>query len=398
MSLSQKRTICWVLIAGLLPVKEAAPEPGIVNARQHLNLRLTGGLKSRTSSSRLTLTRPAKHHWAHLNQGRVVRSGSSNLGNNDKCSNSIENPKQTLEYNRRQPHHIYRSSTATGTTAGRSAADKLKTMMARRVFLGGVFLGGGSVVGSRAAMSRPKQDHPSKDDVESLFSASYEWDSDLADPSGEDMARLDETDDQNFYDSPKFTEHIDKVAVGALTKFQIDRIQRLANKLSKSEAQVDILDTCSSWVSHLGDIRRDTVVGVGMNMEELKANPVLTDRLFQDFNKNTKLPFPDGSFDAVLCQLSIDYLTSPVQFIKEAFRVLRPGGELIITFSNRLFFSKAVALWTGKSDLEHLEQVGSYMHFSEADLEKIRAYDILPNSMKSGGDPLYAVVGSKSIA
>ena len=37
--------------------------------------------------------------------------------------------------------------------------------------------------------------------------------------------------------------------------------------------------------------------------------------------------------------------------------------EVAFVFSNRLFFSKAVALWTGKDDLEHVYTVGSYVHY-----------------------------------
>jgi hypothetical protein len=44
-------------------------------------------------------------------------------------------------------------------------------------------------------------------------------------------------------------------------------------------------------------------------------------------------------------------------------RVLKPGGKVHIIFSNRLFLSKAVALWTGADDIDHAFTVGSYLHF-----------------------------------
>lgn len=62
----------------------------------------------------------------------------------------------------------------------------------------------------------------------------------------------------------------------------------------------------------------------------------------QDLNRRPKpLPFADGSFDAVVCSLTIDYLTKPVTVTQELARLLRPGGLLAITFSNRLFITKA---------------------------------------------------------
>lgn len=49
----------------------------------------------------------------------------------------------------------------------------------------------------------------------------------------------------------------------------------------------------------------------------------------------------------------MNYSTFPCSFF----------SEVAFVFSNRLFFSKAVALWTGKDDLEHVYTVGSYVHY-----------------------------------
>eukprot|EP00467_Chlorarachnion_reptans_P013479 CAMPEP_0114515242 /NCGR_PEP_ID=MMETSP0109-20121206/16620_1 /TAXON_ID=29199 /ORGANISM="Chlorarachnion reptans, Strain CCCM449" /LENGTH=218 /DNA_ID=CAMNT_0001695411 /DNA_START=427 /DNA_END=1083 /DNA_ORIENTATION=- len=211
-------------------------------------------------------------------------------------------------------------------------------------------------MGTHMAKAGVRRDHPTKEEVSSLFKPSYQWDEDYP-FSPEDMERLDETDDTLFYDEPKLVEHIDEAAVLGLTRFHETRLNSIAKRLGKPSDQLTVLDTCSSWVSHLGDAPPRKVVGLGMNKEELKLNPCLSERVVKDLNKDSSLPFESNSFDVVLCQLSIDYLTQPVAFSKEAFRVLRPGGEFIVTFSNRLFFSKAIAGWTGKSDLDHLETV-----------------------------------------
>jgi len=47
-----------------------------------------------------------------------------------------------------------------------------------------------------------------------------------------------------------------------------------------------------------------------------------------------KLPFPDESFDRVLCESSIDHLADPGLGIREMTRVLRPDGRLIIGVVN----------------------------------------------------------------
>jgi SAM-dependent methyltransferase len=111
-----------------------------------------------------------------------------------------------------------------------------------------------------------------------------------------------------------------------------------------------------------------------------------------------------------LCQLSIDYLTKPLQVCREVLRVLRPGGTVHILFSNRLFLSKAVALWTGADDVDHAFTVVSYLHFccdrsrgargTNSKFENIHAKDLSRrgNDKRIRGDPLFVVTAVKSAA
>ncbi len=43
------------------------------------------------------------------------------------------------------------------------------------------------------------------------------------------------------------------------------------------------------------------------------------------------LPFPDASFDAVLCTEVIEHIPDPTESIREMHRVLKPGGLLLVT-------------------------------------------------------------------
>ena len=105
----------------------------------------------------------------------------------------------------------------------------------------------------------------------------------------------------------------------------------------------------SSWISHFRTPPAE-LVALGMNTTELAANPAATRWLVHDLNADPVLPFPDGDFDAVTCCVSVDYLTRPVEVVREVARVLRPGGPFVVTFSNRCFPTKAVHGWLATDD------------------------------------------------
>ena len=74
---------------------------------------------------------------------------------------------------------------------------------------------------------------------------------------------------------------------------------------------------------------------MGMNADELKANPILNEFTVQDLNKNATLPFDDDSFDCITNTVSVDYLSKPLEVFREMHRILKPGGQAIMSFSNR---------------------------------------------------------------
>src|SRR5215472_14653047 len=160
--------------------------------------------------------------------------------------------------------------------------------------------------------------------------------------------KLDGEADELFYAPPRLVCHIDDAAIAALTEFY----------RAVLPAGGVLLDLMSSWVSHLPpDIGYAEVIGHGMNAAELAANPRLSWWFVQNLNRGTKLPLADASVDAAMICVSVQYLEQPVAVLREVARVLRPGGPVVISYSNRCFWTKAVAIWRGLDDEGHARLV-----------------------------------------
>jgi len=206
--------------------------------------------------------------------------------------------------------------------------------------------------------------------------------------SKEDFFRADENDDQSFYTVPRFVYHIDEPAVASLTQYYRKNIPKKS----------DVLDICSSWVSHYPLEFTNTmgrISGTGMNALELIANDQLTDYKATDLNVEPKLPYDDASFDVVTCVVSIDYLIHPIEVLKEVHRVLRPGGKIIISQSNRCFPSKAISMWLQMNDRQHLELINAYLQYAGG-FKPREAFDItaeVPGN--SYNDPMFIVEAIK---
>jgi SAM-dependent methyltransferase len=195
-----------------------------------------------------------------------------------------------------------------------------------------------------------------------------------------DRAKLFDGDDSQFYQSPRFVQHVDDAFRERLTDCYREH-------LSPGD---DVFDAMSSWVSHLPtDLGLGTVVGHGMNAEELADNDRL-DRWFQqDFNADQSLPLDDAAFDAVLVAVSVQYLQHPGPIFAEFARVLRPGGVLVVSFSNRMFVQKAIRAWRASDMDGRAELVREYVRATGAFAEPRVVAE------QPGQDPFYAVVARR---
>jgi SAM-dependent methyltransferase len=196
--------------------------------------------------------------------------------------------------------------------------------------------------------------------------------------------RLDESDDAAFYALPRFVVHIDDATIATLTRWYAEVLPPGA----------EVLDLMSSWVSHLPpaeELALGRVVGLGMNAEELAANPRLARFDVADLNATPRLPYPDASFDAVLCAVSVQYLTRPIEVFAEAARVLRPGGRVAISTSHRCFPTKAIRAWHVLPPRDRLALIALYLE---------RAGGFAPPALVDrsppGADPLWIVTALRA--
>ena len=193
------------------------------------------------------------------------------------------------------------------------------------------------------------------------------------------FARDDESDDAAFYAPVRLVTHIDDQAIAALRRYYSETI------LPGSR----VLDLMSSWVSHLpDDLDLAELIGQGMNQAELAANPRLTRSFVQDLNRDPTLPLDQQSCDAALCCVSVQYLQQPAAVFGEVRRVLKPGAPFVVSYSNRCFSTKAVAIWRSLDQRGHASLIHRYM--ASAGFSGIEAH-VLANGMH--GDPLVAIVG-----
>ena len=196
--------------------------------------------------------------------------------------------------------------------------------------------------------------------------------------------RVDGSDDRLFYTEPRLLVHIDDHAIAAIGEFFKQHIPENAN----------ILDLMSSWRSHLPDgFPTRKVVGLGMNEVEMRENPQLDEWVVHDLNSDPRLPFETDAFDAVVVTVSIQYMTRPVEVFSEVRRILKDDGAFYVIYSNRMFPTKAVAIWHNLDDNQRAQLIASYFVKSEG-WSPPTARDVSPN-LGFRTDPVSIVSASK---
>ena len=202
-----------------------------------------------------------------------------------------------------------------------------------------------------------------------------------------DRNKSDISDDGIFYQQPRFVHHLSDSFRNRLTSLYSEYL--LNHHI--------ILDLMSSWVSHLpSNISYKKVIGHGMNEAELSSNERLDKFFVQNLNKKQNMPIEDSSVDVGLIVAGWQYLQYPEKVSLELSRVIKSDSLLIISFTNRAFWTKAPNIWTYSSEEKRIEYVTSVLTSNGWRIEKILNEKTQDKKLfgfySSESDPFFSVI------
>lgn len=205
--------------------------------------------------------------------------------------------------------------------------------------------------------------------------------------SNSDREKIDISDDQIFYIQPRYVHHLSKSFRTRLTKLYSTYLCR----------HHVILDLMSSWVSHLPEDRKyKKVIGHGMNEAELISNNRLDSYWIQNLNKTQNMPIEDSSVDIGLIVAGWQYLQYPEKVGLELSRIIKKDSLLIISFTNRAFWTKSPNIWTHSSEDRRIDYVISVLSDNGWRVEKILNEKTFDNKLfglyNSESDPFFSII------
>ena len=198
---------------------------------------------------------------------------------------------------------------------------------------------------------------------------------------------MDISDDQIFYKNPRYVHHLSISFRNRLTNLYSDYLYN----------HHVILDLMSSWVSHLpSNSQYKKVIGHGMNESELRANKRFDSYWVQNLNKTQNIPIEDSTIDIGLIVAGWQYLQYPEKVSLELSRVIKSNSLLIISFTNRAFWTKAPNIWTNSSEEERIDYVKNVLSVNGWIVEKIVNEKTFENKVfglySLESDPFFSVI------
>ncbi|MCW8963775.1 MAG: methyltransferase domain-containing protein [Gammaproteobacteria bacterium] len=205
--------------------------------------------------------------------------------------------------------------------------------------------------------------------------------------------RIDDTDDAIHYKDANLEDTFDTSSGAQLT----DLYGRL---LQPGDHVLDMMCGAHSYLPD--NINGLHVTGIGLNQEELTANRQLTDFVVHNVNKTPVLPFEDNTFNTIVFTAAVEYLTDPALTFRELHRITKPGGSIIVTFTDHWNTLKGILIW---SELHPFERLGLTLDYflktegitalhTETIQGLLRPEDDKYANKKLYADPIFAVYGT----
>ena len=138
----------------------------------------------------------------------------------------------------------------------------------------------------------------------------------------------------------------------------VDDIAELGSARRLLDVGSGLSAPAAQWKSIHGSLE---ICCLNINLQQLQSAKQAEVQLLNA--TSTLLPFSDGSVDRIVALESAQHFRPLEKFIKEARRVLEPGGLLVITLpvvtQRRPFFKLGILAWTWPSEHYELEYVKS---------------------------------------
>jgi len=174
---------------------------------------------------------------------------------------------------------------------------------------------------------------------------------------------------------------------------------------------MSVLEFGAADDSYLPDgLKLSRHVGVGANKAQMDSNSALTEAMVVDLNdviveqgvdSDDLKSLGSGTFDAILMANTIDFLTQPREVFRSAWALLKPGGIMLVPFTNReayknKFERAQTKMWRDMTDDQHMWICGSFFQFSASDgWENLKGFDVSPEGAKSEDDGVFSALSGK---
>jgi ubiquinone/menaquinone biosynthesis C-methylase UbiE len=121
---------------------------------------------------------------------------------------------------------------------------------------------------------------------------------------------------------------------GEMMKEYVDLARRIADEVPEGNAVLEVAPGPGYFCIELARLGSYAITGVDIShtMVSIAAKKAAEVGMQAEFRQGSasKLPFPNKSFDFLLCRAAFKNFAKPVESLQEMCRVLRPGGRALI--------------------------------------------------------------------